>query len=372
MIEIIYNEEDIHTTEETALTKPKNVKQIGEPKEYKQIFLEDYVHTFLQQYRESKEPKLAILLGVTERLGGKRHLYISGVMPVQGISEKQGKYIFTEKIWSEIYRQCETCFPQLEIMGWMLANPEDSLGRSSVIEQTHRTYFSGADKVFFWMGASDRENSFWGFDGNRFAKQPGYYIYYEKNEPMREFLMENHAKEEMQKEQPDVAMANFRHILKEKQQKAARRKRQVFSYGGKVVIALVMLVGAVTLRNQTKQIRTMEDQMSLLTSEQSEVEEVFAEIISEEGTEESVREEGAVEEVLIEELPGNVTEQPEKETLSEELQTEPKTYQVQVGDTLAKISRDQYGNDDMIEAICSLNQITNGDYIQVGEIILLP
>lgn len=45
---------------------------------------------------------------------------------------------------------------------------------------------------------------------------------------------------------------------------------------------------------------------------------------------------------------------------------------VQAGDTLAKISREQYGNDDMIDSICELNGIENGDYIQVGETILLP
>ena len=47
-------------------------------------------------------------------------------------------------------------------------------------------------------------------------------------------------------------------------------------------------------------------------------------------------------------------------------------YIVQEGDTLAKISRDHYGSDEMISEICSLNEISNGDYIQVGEIILLP
>ena len=47
-------------------------------------------------------------------------------------------------------------------------------------------------------------------------------------------------------------------------------------------------------------------------------------------------------------------------------------YIVQSGDTLAKISREFYGTDEKISEICILNNITNGDYIQAGEIILLP
>ena len=48
------------------------------------------------------------------------------------------------------------------------------------------------------------------------------------------------------------------------------------------------------------------------------------------------------------------------------------SYTVQTGDTLAGISRAYYGTDEMISEICNLNGISNGDYIQVGEIILLP
>ena len=45
---------------------------------------------------------------------------------------------------------------------------------------------------------------------------------------------------------------------------------------------------------------------------------------------------------------------------------------MQMGDTLAGISRAHYGTDDKISEICDLNGIENGDYIQAGEIILLP
>lgn len=401
MIELIYNEEGESATEERLLSEPKNVKQVGEPKDYKKIFIEDYVHTFLTQYSEEKKSgaQIAVLLGKNERAGGKRHLYIKGALPVERVTEKQGKYCFTEKVWGDIYLACEKHFPEQEILGWFLSKPGFSVEKTAVLEETHRTYFSGADKVLFMMEPLEHDSGFFGFDGNRFVKQPGYYIYYEKNELMREFLM---VKNEQKKnygtnEKPDVAVANFRKILQEKQEKNVKRKKQAMSYGMKVAIALVFFVGAVTLKNQTDKIKLMEQQMGndfpTQILQETASEEVIVEelpgnveeeqeilyeepvVLEEEVEELPVTEEPEVPEVVEEpvevvEEPVEVEEAPVEETIAEAPVYE--EYVVQAGDTLAKICRERYGTDERIGEICALNEISNGDYIQEGEIILLP
>lgn len=400
MIELIYNEEDHSTKEETTLPEPKNVKQVGEPKEYKKIFIEDYVHTFLLQYSEGKDAKtrIALLLGTAERSGGKRHLYIKSAVPMDNVTEKQGKYNFTEKIWGDIYQECEKYFPEQEILGWFLTKPGILVEKTAVTEETHRTYFSGADKVLFMMETAERDSAFFGFDGNRFVKQPGYYIYYEKNEPMREFILEKNGreKENQTNEKPDVAVANFRKILQEKREKNVKRKKQVLSYGMKLAITLVFFAGVVTLKNQTEKIQTMEQQMSVLSEKEAAQQTAGDEVVVEElpgnveesqdviydqpvTPEESVVQEEPVEEPAEtteepQEMPVEVVEEPQEESAEEAAAEVPsyEEYIVQAGDTLAKISRDKYGTDEMIEQICALNEIANGDYIQEGEIILLP
>ena len=175
MIELIYNEEESVAAGDRELLEPKNVKQIGAPRSYKKIFLEDFVHTFLLQYRNEKtnEQKIAVLLGKSERSGGKRYLYIKSALPLEHVAEKQGKYFFSEKLWGEIYQNAETYFPEQEILGWFLANPGFAVEKTSVIEETHRTYFSGAEKVLFLAEPVEGESAFFGFDGNRFSRQPG-------------------------------------------------------------------------------------------------------------------------------------------------------------------------------------------------------
>lgn len=396
MIELIYNEEEESTLEEASLAEPKNVKQVGEPREYKKIFIEDFVHTYLLQYSEDKEQKIriAILLGNSERSGGKRHLYIKSAFPVDGVTEKQGKYYFSENVWGNIYMECGRYFPEQEIMGWFLSRPGFAVENNPVIEETHRTYFSGADKVLFLMEPLEGESAFWSFDGNRFAKQNGYYIYYEKNEAMREFIMEKNGKEKNSSanEKPDIVMANYRKILKDKKAQSEKRKKKAVSYGVKVAAALILFVGAVALKNQTDKIASMEQQLNVMSQEEYAIQ-------------------ASGDEVMVEELPGNVEVQPEISYEEPEISAEPEKiaeqeelpvteeqeeepmeevkepqeaeetaaevpsyeeYVVQAGDTLAKISRDFYGTDEKIAEICLLNEIADGDYIQAGEIILLP
>lgn len=379
MIELIYNEEERYTAEEKPLAEPKNVKQIGEPGEYKKIFIEDYVHTFLMQMCRVQETEgmIAVLFGQTKRSGGTRHIYVKSALPVEGVVQKQGKYLFSEKLWGDLYAQREKFFPEQDILGWFLAKPGFAVEKTPVIEETHRTYFSGVEKVLFMLEPLEKESAFFGFDGNRFSKQAGYYIYYEKNEPMHEYLLEKKSdKNQVQKEEkPDVAVASFRKILKEKQEKHAKQKKIAISYGMRVSIALVLFAGVVTLRNQTQKIKMMEEQINSVSDEAAVV-EVSSEDVVIESLPGNVEQQPECEEPVPEEpeqeLP--VTELPEPETVEEPQQEkkEPQNYTIQPGDSLAKISREKYGTDDMVDEICALNEIVNGDYIQVGETILLP
>lgn len=377
MIELIYNEEEDVTTEERKFEEPKNVKQIGDPKDYKKIYIEDYVHTFLQQYsrEERSGVKAAVLFGKSGRSQGKRYLYVKSALPVEEISEKQGKYCFTDNVWGSIYRQCEVYFPGQEIVGWFLANPGFPVEKTAAIEETQRTYFSGADKVFFMMEPVEGESGFFCFDGNRFARQSGYYIYYEKNEPMQNYLIEKNRKikRDTNAEKQDMVMANFRNILKEKHARNEKRKRKALSAVRKAAVFLLLLMAGVLLKDQADKIQLMEQQLNSLSGEK-QVEEASVDAVIVEDLPGEVEEQEAEAEIPVTEQPEEPIEEPVEEEVQETVAETPvyREYVVCAGDTLAKISRDAYGTDARISEICSLNGIENGDYIQEGQIILLP
>ena len=177
-------------------------------------------------------------------------------------------------------------------------------------------------------------------------------------------------------EKPDMVMVNFRKILKEKQEKKQKRKKKAISYGTKVAVAMVLFVGVIAFKNQSGQISVMEQQFGI-TMENSQLQEAVSDAVVVEDLSGDVKQQ---EEVIQEkELPVTTeehvqeqkSEEPE-ETTEEVSASVQKTYTVQTGDTLAKISRDFYGTDERVAEICALNEISDGDYIQAGEIILLP
>ena len=79
------------------------------------------------------------------------------------------------------------------------------------------------------------------------------------------------------------------------------------------------------------------------------------------------------EEAKAEEAPRQEEpEQPAETALSQNVIAIPDSYTVQEGDTLLKISRKIYGQDNRIDEICSLNEIHDMNHILVGQKLLLP
>ena len=273
---------------------PKNIRQIGEKEDWIRVYMEDYVHTYIQRLRGLQESGISggVLLGKKQRINGVMHLFIRGAAVVEDpFWRTPGQTPGQMQAESSVY------FPGLEICGFFVSSRQN---RSSEVElvRIFETHFSSEYQVLF--NVRDQDEEVFSYSGHGLLKLAGYYIYYEKNEPMHEYLVEENSRKacEKKEEKPDVAVASFRKLLKEKQANHAKRKKMVVSYGMKVSIALVLFVGAVTLKNQSEKIRTMEAQMFRM-SESEPIQAVS-------GTD-----------VIVEELPGAVQEIPPEELVEE-------------------------------------------------------
>lgn len=402
MIELIYNEEGEMISEEKELCEPKNIRQIGEPSENKKIFIEDYVYTFLQQYSQQKKKrseKTAVLLGTCEKSGYKKNLYIKSALAVENVEERAGRYEFTEQLWGKIYQECEKYFPGQEIVGWFLSCPGVPVERSSAAEETQKIYFPGADKIFMMFEPLEGEAGFFAFHQNYFERQSGYCIYYEKNEPMHRYILDLNFLE-TEKEDPESterAVANFRRILQEKQEKNVERRKKFTGYAARAGVLVCLLAGGMFLYGQRKNMEffeAMEVSVGGGQKKENHGEAVVVENLPGDVKEEVVMQEKdpdenqkLPEEEKQQDLPVSSEEAeeepaadpepeqtPEAENLEEQTAAAPvyEEYTVKQGDTLAGISRKRYGNAERIDEICQLNGIEDGDYIQEGEIILLP
>ena len=190
MIEIIYNDSE-NNGSSVIVKPPKNIRQIGTPKGRHKIYVEDYVYTFLHSSVFGKEGqrRAAVLLGKSEVSKELRYTFISGAISCDEFIFQEDGILFGENCWEYIYKEIKQYFDSLEIVGWFLELTGFPLELTNVMEAAHRKYFAGRDKLLFLSEPSEGEDVFFVYEQGSLQKKEGYYIYYEKNISMQEYMV---------------------------------------------------------------------------------------------------------------------------------------------------------------------------------------
>lgn len=404
---------------------PKNVRQMGEPGPGTKILVEDYVYTFLHQMAQDNLTcmKTAVLAG---RVEGAAAVYIQGAIEIDMGQEVRGW--FSHEHWREIFQDIQTWFDGLEIVGWYMANPGFPPILTEELKNLHMRNFSGNTHVFFQTDVLDNEEVFYIRGEKGLAPACGYYIYYEKNDRMQEYMSRRKGGIGIEPEgvMKDRAAARFRNVMQEKREQNAQKKMFAFLYTACMFLVLVILVIGVTLVNNYDRMAHMEDTLHQISENLGTEPDSIEEAMEEENRQAQLElaESGAQEEGLTgpeggsseENLPesdsqkaeeasatpgneeadretesaqpdgtdGGAAEEPQdsgdvpgdqeeavQEAMSQAVR-EPERYKVRAGDTLLDICRSRYGTDDMLKQVCEINDLEDGNVIYVGEIILLP
>lgn len=192
MIEIIYNETGKKGSS-VVVKPPKNIRQIGSPRGRHKIYVEDYVYTFLHSaaFEGECQKRGAILLGRSEMSQDIRYTFISGAISCDQFIFQNDNILFDESCWEYIYKEIKQYFDNQEIVGWFLGLTGFPMELTPMVESCHRKYFAGRDKVLFLSEPSEGEDVFFAFEQGILQKKEGYYIYYEKNLPMQEYMVSN-------------------------------------------------------------------------------------------------------------------------------------------------------------------------------------
>lgn len=190
MIEIIYKESG--EKEDAVLIKPpKNIRQIGMPRGRHKLYVEDYVYTFLHSaaFEGECQKRAAVLLGKSEVSQDIRYTFINGAVSCDDLVFQEDGIIFDENCWEYIYKEIKQYFDGQEIVGWFLGVTGFPLELTPMVEAAHRKYFVGRDKVLFLSEPAEREDVFFAYEQGVLQRKEGYYIYYEKNLAMQEYMI---------------------------------------------------------------------------------------------------------------------------------------------------------------------------------------
>ena len=288
---------------------------------------------------------------------------------------------------------------------------------NDVILRAQLNHFAGSDKVLFLMEPNEKDESFFVYDSGKLKKETGFYVYYEKNTPMQEYMIAENKNQSVENETlvRDKAVVDFRKIIADKQEKKTEGLPRPFVYGAAACAAAAILaVGAAkfgaydAVNNMLSDFGNGDSQEAVdagaenVTGEREEVEDT--ERVTE-GNQDAEKEEPEETQGAAQNQKSEAEEEANENTLAQSSETSDtasptpspqpspeeksdsdpqessaqtsgaqlrKSYTISQGDTLSEISKRYYGNMDMVDAICELNGISPNDIIYEGQIILLP
>ena len=428
MIEVIYKDEKQEVNDgETGWNLPKNIRQIGLAGENYRIYIEDYVYTFLHRAAQAKCQQeedsgiLAVFLGENRWQSGTGYMFIRGALLADAGEITEEHIEITQNMWQKIHEEQEKYFEGQGIVGWFLARQSLPMVVSELIGKVHRNQFGG-EKILMLMDTAEQEEAFFRYENNFLVRQSGYYIYYEKNTQMQNYMLEKNPEiqEESQETVQDDAVRAFRSLIQKKKKEEpeeTEEKTSVFSYAATACIVLALAVVGVRFYRNYQVGQNIEGETRTASADimqETEITQIPAASVQQvtptswaELTEspkitptaeptliptvtisaeeaQIYKEESDTrkaqrriqqkkqneEESTGQDNSGQASSDQDSETTSA-MQTRG-SYTIRPGDTLYQISIENYGTMDKVADICRANGISENEIIYPGQIIVLP
>ena len=375
---------------------PKNIRQIGSPVGHTNVYIEDYVITFLNSLSMDKNTYVrgAILFGEKKTIEDDTIIYVKGAIEGQNLELDLDETVFNDEVWREIYQQKDRLFPGLEVIGWALLRMGFSVRLNDKIKKTHFENFPGEGKVLYMIDDLENEDAFYVYRGQDLARQSGYYIYYDKNPMMQEYLAER--REGMKEsENYEKMMENMRdeRLIRQFREKVSRktkssqRKGRFRTFSTAAAVAVMMIMGG-TMYYYAQQdqsinfrevvngaVNTMGKGVKEQVEDKSETTEKTKTVTKVLDTQASTVEKKSTTAV--------------KNTTAAQITTAKKTaataakktnaskykyykYTVKKGETLVSISRKVYGTQKLVKRIREANALSNQNQIYPGQKLIIP
>ena len=372
---------------------PKNIRQIGSPVGHTKVYIEDYVITFLNALAMDRNTFVrgAILFGEKKNISNDTVIFVRGAIEGQNLELDLDEAVFDDAVWREIYQQKDRFFPDLEVIGWALSRMGFSVRLNDKIKKTHFENFPGEGKVLYMVDHLEQEDAFYVYRGQDLVRQNGYYIYYERNPMMQDYLVERNQKireaqsyeNMLEAKRDEKVIRQFREKIS-KTAKASNRRGMLRKVTSAAAAAMVLVVGgtmyyyakndtSVDLKDMVRgAVQTMGDGVKNQISKGEEDDEIPSTLETEEETEETTQNTEETSTQKETSTRKGTSETAATTAASARNTNSSQTYTVRRGDTLVSISKRMYGTQKKVEQIKNANGIEDGDHIYPGQKLLIP
>lgn len=405
---------------------PRNLRQIGSPNGGHRIYVEDFVYTFLHpsSQEETGNAKIAILVGRQEEEDSVCYYFIKGAFYIEEIGFEKGLPQFTEEIWGYAYKQMKKYFDDedpdrsLQILGWTFVMGGMPPRLTTDIERIHRMNFKDENTLLLLLDDIEREENFYVYEKGSLRKKEGYYIFYEQNPKMQEYMVQYREKKNPDgavEVVTDEAAVSYREKISE-QEHSRKKHWSMVGYAACFILVLSTLVMGVNSIGSYEKMNQLQEAVSLIAgnftqkdqakdsddmvvttvdgdvepvdetveasadskdSDNKEKEDAKSKDTGEENEAES--KDSGDENEADSEASGDKKDESSKDTeASAQAQSESDKilaqgyYIVENGDSLESISTKIYGDTSGVSKIKEANDIENADAIFAGQKLILP
>ena len=240
---------------------PKNIRHIGERDKVLKLYLEDYVNTYLKRLQPLKgsDLRVGLLLGSREMREDVPFVFVDGALEMDSVTQEGEKVAFTEDAWKKAYQEVEQMFPKRTVQGWFLCgSPGCSLSPLNYWRQ-HSQYFTGKNQLMYLNAGLEGEEAVYITSSDGFYKLRGYSVYYERNQMMQDYMIQQKDRGRAEDGVDDKAIQDFRRKMDERRYEITRHRNTVGLLSGLCsVLAITVLAGGVAMFNNYKKMHEME------------------------------------------------------------------------------------------------------------------
>ena len=270
---------------------PKNKKQIGRIGKGDKIYIEDYAVTYLNQIARAPETKngFAGLFGTCREVEGIKEYYIYAAVYQE--CEKNAEGGLPREAVQKIMRCRGELFAEYFFLGWALVYSEN---KGTMWENCYRSRMEtlmGCPELLMTIKCKTCEEHFYLYPTEMPKQTDGYFIFYEQNDAMQNFLIDWHGEIHKDKcdEEGDNVAESCRNYYKEKKAKRFRNRLAAVASVAAMLLLLFALGTSVQSLNGYDKIKeagqTVEEVNQMSESSAESLVPIVWEAESEEGAE---------------------------------------------------------------------------------------
>ncbi len=177
---------------------------------------------------------------------------------MDSVTEEGEKVVFTEDAWKKRTRKWSRCFLNAQFRLVSLRRPGCTLSPLNYWRQ-HSQYFTGKNQLMYLNSGLEGEEAAYITSADGFYKLRGYSIYYERNQMMQDYMVQQKDSFRAESGVNDKVIQDFKQKMDERKYEAGRHRSTVGVLTGVCsVLAVTVLAGGVAMFSNYQKLHRME------------------------------------------------------------------------------------------------------------------